>query len=57
MVSIKDTGKDRLRSLIEKWKKEGKSARQISRLRYYHKNKDEILRKRRSLPHLRYKRH
>ena len=45
-----------LRSLEEEWKQQGKTARQIARLRYYHKNKERILKERRSDPTLKYKR-
>jgi len=40
-----------LRSLEEKWKKEGKSKDRIKKLRWYHKNKEKILSERRSLLH------
>lgn len=38
------------------WKDEGKTRRQIARLRYYHKNKKRILEERRSVEYLKYKR-
>ena len=37
-----------LRSLEEKWKKEGKTKSQIRKLRYWHKNKEKLLEERRS---------
>lgn len=38
-----------LRSLEQKWKKEGKTPQQIARLRYYHRNREKLLAERRSL--------
>ena len=38
-----------LRSLETRWKSEGKTDRQIQRLRWWHKNKEKIQGQRRSL--------
>ena len=38
-----------LRSLEEKWRKEGKTKEQIRRLRFYHRHREKLLEERRSL--------